>query len=386
MGIFVRFFVPRRVPMLICEDFMPLKDIALTFVPQLGTRGAAYLINYFGSAEAVYAASRDELTQGAMLRDDAVRNILSGCGMREAERELAYCRKNGVVPIASTSPLYPRLLREVDDFPAVLYACGNVEALNSRMVAFVGTRKMSSYGQLMCERMVSELKEAVPDVTIVSGLAFGVDGACHRAAIACGATTVAVLANPLPSISPSAHERMAAEFISRGGAIVSELSSQTKQNGRYFIPRNRIIAGMSAGTVVVESPESGGSLSTAAFADGYGRTVMAVPGRVTDSNSRGCNLLIRNRKAQIVLSGRDIANELMWDLELESVEEPTREPLPLTDDESRLLALFDSESLSIDVLQQRSGLSLGELSFTLMNLELSGAIRQLPGKRYEKII
>ena len=365
---------------------MPLKDIALTFVPQLGTRGAAYLINYFGSAEAVYAASREELTQGAMLREDAVRNILSGCGMREAERELAYCRKNGVVPIASTSPLYPRLLRETDDFPAVLYACGNVEALNSRMVAFVGTRKMSSYGQLMCERLVSELKEAVPDVTVVSGLAFGVDGACHRAAIACEATTIAVLANPLPEIAPSAHERMAAEFISRGGAIVSELNSQTKQNGRYFIPRNRIIAGMSAGTVVVESPESGGSLSTAAFADGYNRTVMAVPGRATDGNSRGCNLLIRNRKAQIVLSGRDIANELMWDLELDTIEESPREPLPLTDGESRLLAYFDSEPVSIDALQQRSGLSLGELSLTLMNLELSGVIRPLPGKRYEKII
>lgn len=368
------------------QRIMPLKDIALSFVPQLGVRGVAYLIEYFGSAEAVYAASKDELVEGAMLREEVAKNILANCGMREAEREMNYCRRNGITPVAATSPLYPRLLRETDDFPAVLYVCGNVEALNSRMVAFVGTRKMSSYAQLMCDRLVSELKEVVSDVTIVSGLAYGVDGACHRAAIACGATTVGVLANPLPQISPSAHERMAAEFISRGGAIVSELSSQTKQNGRYFIPRNRLIAGMSAGTVVVESPESGGSLSTAAFADGYNRTVMAVPGRVTDANSRGCNLLIRNRKAQIVLSGRDIARELMWDLELETINETQHEKLPLADDESRLLAYFDSEPLSIDVLQQRSSLSLGELSLTLMNLELSGAIRALPGKRYEKII
>ncbi len=368
------------------QRIMPLKDIALSFVPQLGVRGVAYLIEYFGSAEAVYAASKDELVEGAMLREEVAKNILDNCGMREAEREMNYCRRNGITPVAATSPLYPRLLRETDDFPAVLYVCGNVEALNSRMVAFVGTRKMSSYAQLMCDRLVSELKEVVSDVTIVSGLAYGVDGACHRAAIACGATTVGVLANPLPQISPSAHERMAAEFISRGGAIVSELSSQTKQNGRYFIPRNRLIAGMSAGTVVVESPESGGSLSTAAFADGYNRTVMAVPGRVTDANSRGCNLLIRNRKAQIVLSGRDIARELMWDLELETINETQHEKLPLADDESRLLAYFDSEPLSIDVLQQRSSLSLGELSLTLMNLELSGAIRALPGKRYEKII
>ena len=365
---------------------MPLKDIALTFVSQLGVRGAAYLINYFGSAEAVYAASRDELIEGAELRESVVKSILAGEGMREAERELLYCQRNSITPIAATSPKYPRLLREAEDFPAVLYVYGNVDVLNSRMVAFVGTRKMSSYGQLMCDRLVGELKEAVSDVTIVSGLAYGVDGACHRAALACGATTVAVLANTLPNVAPSAHERMAAELISRGGALVSEMNSQSKQNGRFFIPRNRIIAGMSAGTVVVESPESGGSLSTAAFADGYNRTVMAVPGRVTDGNSRGCNLLIRNRKAQIVLSGRDIAQELMWDLGLDTVEEPARESLPLTDGENSLLALFDTEPLTIDQLQYRSSLPIGELSLTLMNLELSGAIRQLPGKRYEKII
>ena len=365
---------------------MPLKDIALTFVPQLGLRGAAHLIRHFGSAEAVYAASRDELIEGAELREAAVKSILAGEGLREAEREMEYCRRNGITPVAASSPHYPRLLRETDDFPAVLYVCGNINALNSRMVSFVGTRKMSSYGQHMCDTLVRELVEAVPDVTIVSGLAYGVDGACHRAALAYGAKTVAVLANTLPKMQPAAHERMAAEMISRGGAVVSELNSQTKQNGQYFIPRNRIIAGMTAGTVVVESPEAGGSLSTAAFADGYNRTVMAVPGRVTDSNSRGCNLLIRNRKAQAVLSGSDIARELMWDLELDSIEEPQREALPLTDDERRLFDLFDTEPITIDLLQQRSGLSMGELSLTLMNLELSGAIRLLPGKRYEKII
>jgi DNA processing protein len=197
---------------------------------------------------------------------------------------------------------------------------------------------------------------------------------------------VGVVANSLPDVTPAAHRQLAEEMIARGGAIVTELPSQTKQNGRFFIPRNRIIAAMAAGTVVVESAESGGSLSTAAFADGYNRTVMALPGRGTDVSSRGCNILIRNRKAQIVLSGGDIARELMWDLGLETIEEPRREPLPLNDDESRLLAHFDSEPISIDVLQQRSSLSLGELSLTLMNLELSGAIRQLPGKRYEKIV
>ena len=366
---------------------MVIDELALTFVPNLGSRGISHLMEIYGSAKEVYAQPEHNLLLCAELRRDIAMRISQKEGYKEAERELRYCEDKGITVTSYNDDLYPRLLGEVADRPHIIYSVGDLESLQSpHILSVVGTRRITPYGESVCAKIIPELAEMFPDLVVVSGLAFGVDGACHLAAIACEATTVAVLANPLPEIAPSAHERMAAEFISRGGAIVSELSSQTKQNGRYFIPRNRIIAGMSAGTVVVESPESGGSLSTAAFADGYNRTVMAVPGRVTDSNSRGCNLLICNRKAQIVLSGRDIANELMWDLELDAVEEPPREQLPLTDDESRLLALFDSEPVTIDALQQRSGLSLGELSLTLMNLELSGVIRPLPGKRYEKII
>ena len=194
-----------------------------------------------------------------------------------------------------------------------------------------------------------------------------------------------VIANPLPNVTPAANERLAAEIVGRGGAVVTELCSQTKQNGRYFIPRNRIIAGLSAGVVVVESPAEGGSLSTAEFADGYGRSVMAVPGRVTDENSRGCNVLIRNRKAQAVLSGRDIVAELMWELDLEEMPAEKRERQPLTTDEERLLACFDSEPTHIDTLLERSGMSSGEVSLHLMTLELSGAVRPLRGGMYEKL-
>ena len=178
---------------------------------------------------------------------------------------------------------------------------------------------------------------------------------------------------------------MAAEIVGRGGAIVTELSSQTKQNGRYFIPRNRIIAGLSAGVVVVESPAEGGSLSTASFADGYGRSVMAVPGRVTDENSRGCNILIRNRKAQAVLSGRDIVAELMWELDLEDMPKEQCEPQPLTSVEERLLACFGDSPVHIDTLLEQSGMSSGEVSLHLMTLEMSGAIRPLRGGMYEKL-
>ena len=365
---------------------MLFESIALSFVPNLGVRGAVHLVECFGSAEAVYAASESELIERADLRRDIAASIVARKGFSEAERELAYCSRNGITPLCSTNEAYPSLLREIDDYPIVLYVCGDVSALSRPSVAFVGTRKMSAYGQRMCEGLISSLKALVPDVSIVSGLAYGVDGASHRAALMAGATTVGVLANTLPSVAPVANERLAAEMVARGGALVTELNSQSKQNGRYFIPRNRIIAGLCAGVVVVESGESGGSLSTAAFADDYNRQVMAVPGRASDSTSRGCNLLIRNRKAQLVLSGEDIARELMWELGLDSEPKVASKVVSLTDEERAFVGLFDSEPIGIDELQVRSGLSSGELTLMLMNLELSGAVRPLPGKRYEKSI
>lgn len=364
---------------------MRVEDIALTFVPQLGVRGVVHLVEEFGSAAAVFNASAGELRQRAALREDIVQSILSHTGFAEAERELAYCQRHNITPLASTDSEYPALLRDIDDYPHILYLRGSAEALRRRAVAFVGTRKMSSYGERMCNELIRTLAEILPDVVIVSGLAYGIDGAAHRAALAAGVTTAGVIANPLPNITPTVNERMAAEIVERGGAVVTELNSQTKQNGRYFIPRNRIIAALSAGVVVVESPEAGGSLSTAAFADGYGRSVMALPGRVTDENSRGCNTLIRNRKAQAILSGRDIISELLWELEVEETATNRQKKQPLTADEERLLAHFDNEPIHIDTLLERSGMSSGEVSLHLMTLELSGAIRPLRGGMYEKL-
>ena len=365
---------------------MPLESIALSFVPQLGVRGAAYLVDCFGSARAVYAASREELVERCELREEVARSITLKRGFAEAERELAYCKAFGIEAVGCDQPNYPSLLREIEDFPTAIYVRGDVEALQRRMVAFVGTRKISPYGQRMCDKLVHELHELLPDAVIVSGLAYGVDSECHRAALACGATTAGVIANPLPHVTPTVHERLARDMVEHGGAVVTELNSQTKQNGRFFIPRNRIIAALCAGTVVVESAESGGSLSTAAFADGYNRTVMAVPGRAVDANSMGCNVLIRNRKAQMVLSGQDIVEELRWELGVGDTPMAVREQLPLTDEEARFMTLFDSDPVDLDLLQSRSGMSSGELSLMLMNLELSGAVRQLPGKLYEKLI
>lgn len=364
-----------------------IDDIALSMQSHIGVRGVVHLVRTFGSAEAVYAATVDELIQRAELQENLAREIVARKTHKAAERELVYCARHGIEPIASTEGAYPKLMLETDDYPHVLYIKGNAEALSRLTLSMVGTRHISQYGVTMCERLVEGLSRRVPQLTVVSGLAFGVDVNCHRSAVRHGLPTVAVVANALPAVTPAQHTAFAREIIDEGGAIVTELHSQTKQNGRFYIPRNRLIAAMSGGTVVVESGASGGSLHTAAMADSYNRVVMAVPGRVTDMSSEGCNTLIRNRKAALVMSADDIVAEMGWDLHEEGCLSSSDEPaVELSRDEAGLLSLIgDSDPVSMERLQELTALDAGTLSALLLNLELAGVIRQVPGRMYLKM-
>ena len=361
-------------------------------VAALGTKGVVHLLDTFGSAERIFDATADQLVGEAMLREDVARNIVSRASFAAAEKEIAYCRKHNIKAIASTDPEYPQIMRECNDYPHVLYVLGEVEPLQKRTITFVGTRRMTPYGERACNTLIQGLAERIPDLCIVSGLAYGIDAAAHRASIAYGAATVATVANPLPEVTPRSHTDLARDIIAHGGAIISELPSSTKMNGSYYISRNRIMAALGYGTVVVESAASGGSLATAKFADSYNRSVMAVPGRITDSASQGANLLIRNRKAQAVMSALDIADELMWELDLPSTpaakEQTVREIadslLPVERDILRCFG--NADTLSLAQLGNASGLSAGELSAHMLSLELAGAVRQLPGNIYEKLI
>lgn len=293
---------------------MEIEDIALAFTPGLGVKGCVHLLETFGSARGIFTATAEELTGKAELRPDIARSILARDGFGAAEKEMAHCRRHGITPVASTDENYPPLLREIPDYPHVIYVQGDPTALCGTMISMVGTRGRTSYGERMCRELVAGLAERVHGLCVVSGLAFGIDGDCHRAALACGAATVAVLANALPGVTPSAHASLAREILASGGALVTELHSRTRQNGSFFLARNRIIAALSAGTIVVESGSTGGSLVTAQYADSYDRTVMAVPGRATDTMSAGTNTLIRNRKAQLILTAADVIREMGWDL------------------------------------------------------------------------
>lgn len=217
---------------------MDIFDIALTMTPGLGVRGAVHLLEHFGTAVRIFSASQEELVAGAHLREDVARRIVRREALRQAEREADYCRRHAIKAVASTDPDYPQPMRLTPDYPHVIYVRGSVGALSCRTLSMVGTREITPTGQRMCQMLVEGLCSRLGDLSVVSGLAYGVDAACHRAALAYGAKTVAVVANALPDVTPAPHRRLAEDIVSSGGAIVSELHSQTRQNGSYFLARN----------------------------------------------------------------------------------------------------------------------------------------------------
>ena len=365
---------------------MGVEDIALQLTAGIGIKGAVHLIEVFGDAAQVFAASADELVGRAQLRPELAQRIVRCEGLAAAEREMAWCRKHGIRPVASTDEAYPPLLRDVPDRPHLLYVQGEVAALSARCLSIVGTRSATPYGQAMCDRLVGDMAGQVAGLCIVSGLAFGIDVAAHRAALAHDVPTVAVLANALPGVTPAQHADVARDLLRHDGALVTELHSQSRQRGNFYLARNRIIAGLSCGTLLVESPESGGALYTAACADGYHRTVMAVPGRINDSASYGTNHLIATQKAQLVQSAGAIIRALSWDLGPAAVPlRPAPVPELLTPEEAQLLALFpESDPIAAGELAAASGCDIGRLTALLVSLELAGAVRQLPGNRYVK--
>ena len=368
---------------------MTIEDLAITFVHGLGARGAAHLIEHYGSAEAVYEASCSDLIASVGLRKDIAENITKGEGIKQALKEVEYCRKNGISMVAATDPDYPLLLKHIPDRPHVLFVQGDIDALSRPTLSMVGTREMSPSGQYATNKLVEGLAAEVEDFALVSGIAYGIDAACHRAALANRVPSVAVLANALPEINPTPHRQLAEDILRNGGALVSELTSQSRQNGKLFIARNRIIAGLSMGVVIVESPASGGALSTANIADSYGRVVMAVPGRISDASSFGANNLIRSGLARMVLTSRDIIDDMDWEgyCRSNTTKSVSQNLSPdLTPQELSVMELFNNVAKpDMQQLLNGSGLTVGELMMVLMNLEIKGLIRTLPGQMYERI-
>jgi DNA processing protein len=292
------------------KDNSLIYKIALSFIPNLKPDFTERLINYVGGVEAIFNEKRETLLKIPHLRNYISSDISTQNLLKRAEKEIEFIEKRGIQTIFFLDENYPTRLRDCDDAPILLYYKGNANLNHPKILSIVGTRSMTNYGQQMCQQLVKEISQHHP--LIVSGLAFGVDGCSHRAALENNLATLAVLAHGFDRIYPCEHTELSEKMLFNGG-LLTEYPSFTEMDKNSFKQRNRIVAGLADATIVIESGKKGGSLSTATIANSYGREVFAFSGKATDRYSVGCNELIKNNKAALIQNAQDLEYHLGWD-------------------------------------------------------------------------
>jgi DNA processing protein len=363
-------------------DTTLLQQIALTFVPNIGAVQARILLDHFGDAGAVFKAKKSTLSLVEGIGEVRAGSIKEFAGFKRAEEEFAFIEKYKITPLFLTAENYPKRLLNCYDPPTLLYYRGNADLNTGRIVAIIGTRSNTEYGKQVTETLVKEL-EAV-NALVVSGLAFGIDGIAHKTALKNNLSTVGVLAHGLDTIYPAQHASLAKEMLKQGG-LLTEFTSHTKPDKHNFPTRNRVVAGMSDATIVIETGIKGGSMITAELANGYNKDVFAFPGRTTDSKSAGCNYLIKNNKAMLLTDAQELIEILGWEEKKKKPAKQQRELfIRLSDDEKIIVAILkEKETVTIDELNMKSNLSSSTVAAATLNLELQGVIASLPGKMYK---
>ncbi|MBI3303464.1 MAG: DNA-protecting protein DprA [Deltaproteobacteria bacterium] len=351
--------------------------LALRLVRGVGNVTYRELLEHFGTPQAVLTAPAAALT-AAGIHPEVVRAIAAFDQWQTVEKELHNIARTGARLVTRTDAEYPVNLTHLHDPPPFLYVRGSFVPGDRIAIAIVGSRFASAYGRGVARDLARGLAEK--GVTIISGLARGIDAEAHRAALAAGGRTVAVLGSGLDVIYPSEHRALAAE-IPAHGAVVSEFVLGSKPDAVHFPYRNRVISGLTLGTVVVEATENSGSLITARCALDQNREVFAVPGNITTSRSRGAHRLIK-QGAKLVENIEDILTEIAPALASPHPAPPEPPAVPLEPHEALLVGLFDSEPLHVDILIARSGLSAARVLEVLLGLELKGVVTQLPGTHF----
>ncbi len=359
-----------------------LYKVALSLTSGVGSILTRHLISYCGSAEAVLKSTRGKLLKIPGIGPKTADSLLNRETMAKAEQECTLAAASEVELLFYTEPDYPRRLKTIADAPVLLYSKGNADLNADKSVAIVGTRQATAYGREVTEQLVSDLKR-YPSVLAVSGLAYGIDITAHRAALKNALPTVGVMASGIDIVYPASHKNTARQMLDCG-ALLTEYPFATKPDAPYFPARNRIIAGLADVLVVVEAARKGGALITAEIANSYNRDVLAVPGNIGQSHSEGCNHLIRDNKAHIY-TGIDSLEFLMnWQETTKVNQEPLwQEDLSLTEEERQVITLLrHQKEMPIDELSWQSQITLGKLASLLLNLELRGLVKALPGKRF----
>lgn len=359
-----------------------LYQIALTLVPNIGDVHAKALINHFGSAEAIFKASKRNLEELEGIGSVRAGSIKSYYDFSRAEEEILFIKKYKITPLFITDKEYPQRLLNCYDSPAMLYYKGNANLNQSKIVAIVGTRNNNEYGKNTCEKLVEELTSE--DILIVSGLAFGIDSIAHKASLKNNLKTIGVLAHGLDIIYPSQNSSLAKQMTANGG-LLTEFKSNTKPDRQNFPSRNRIVAGISDAIIVIETGIKGGSLITAELANGYNKDVFAFPGRINDTKSEGCNYLIKTNKAGLLTSAQDLLENMGWTQTKKISAKKQRELfIELTPDEKVIVEILQlQDQVHIDELYIKSKLNSSKVAAALLMLEMQNVVISLPGKIYK---
>lgn len=364
--------------------------IALPLLPEVGQKRAREMYEFFGSAENVFLADEQQLAQIPNIGKATVSSIINGKkqALQRAEKELIFVERHQINCYCYFDDNYPYRLRECEDAPLLIYSKGNVRFNSGKMVAVVGTRMPTDAGKERCQKLIRELAAAVGDITVISGLAYGIDVTAHKAAIEAGIPTIIIPAHGLDRIYPAIHRQVAINALEKGG-ILTEYMSETEPEKQNFVARNRIVAGLSDCVVVVESRKKGGSLITAEMAWNYNRDIFTFPGRPEDINSAGCNNLIKRQKASLIECADDIIDAMRWRKEDNTSKALQTELfVELNETESLLMKLLADKDNGVhfnDLLADMK-LSFSNISALLLDMEMRGLIKSMPGGRYRAVI
>ena len=363
------------------EDLFYL--LALQHVDGVGDIVAKKLLQHCGSAEAIFT------TKGSKLRNIDGIGAVTASKLTEksifsrAEAELKFIESHGITVMSFRDENYPEKLKHCPDGPLLLFSSGNINLKNRRIISIVGTRQISPYGIETCRKLVADL--APLDPIIVSGFAYGVDIIAHQSAMEHNLQTIGVVAHGLNQIYPKSHKKYVARMEKNGG-FLTEFRSTSEPEKENFVKRNRIVAGMSEATIVIESAEKGGSLITANLANDYNRDVFAVPGRLTDRYSQGCNNLIKTQRANLLTSAADLIYILNWELETKAKSIQKQFFVSLEAEEQKIYDYLQTNGKQVlDVIALECDFPIFRTASTLLNMELKGVVRPLPGKLFEAI-
>ena len=372
------------------QIFLPLNNeeflhiLALLHADGIGDVMAKKLISHYGNAVAVFSTNKQHLLKLPGVGASIISGLKNKNIFTKAEQEIEFINSNNIEYFYFKNDDYPSYLNHCYDAPILLFKKGNINLQNQKIISVVGTRQMTNYGKSVLEELFEDLKEYNP--IIVSGLAYGVDVYAHKLALKHNLQTIGVLAHGLDRIYPAVHKNIAKDLLKNGG-LLTDFWSNTNPDRENFVKRNRIVAGLSQATIVIESAEKGGSLITADIANSYNRDVFAVPGRITDVFSAGCNQFIKTNRAAVLSSAKDLAYILGWEKDNEAKKTIQKQLfIELSKPEKEVYSyLLKEGKQQIDMIGLHCNLPTFKAASLLLNLELKGVVKPLPGKIFEAV-